>query len=85
MTAVPKTLTLIPSQHTKAAATIVATGMSSSGGDRLTELYHAHNALKHRIHNTKFILYGNQLRAVQVLYVTGTFFVRLDRLRLHCS
>eukprot|EP01052_Picozoa_sp_SAG31_P026166 SAG31_NODE_2351_length_5889_cov_1.999482_7_plen_173_part_00 len=34
--------------------------------DRLTQLYHAHNALKHKIHNTKFILSGYQLRAVQV-------------------
>ena len=42
--------------------------------DRLTQLYHAHNGLKNKIHNTKFILHGTQLKAVQVFYVFGTFF-----------
>ena len=33
---------------------------------RLAQLQHAHNGLKHKIHNTKFVLGGWQLKAVQV-------------------
>jgi hypothetical protein len=43
--------------------------------EALNDLRQRHAAFVKKVHNTKLILHGNQLRAVQTFYVVGTFAV----------
>lgn len=49
--------------------------------EALNGLRQRHAAFVKKVHSTKFILHGNRLRAVQVLYVVGTFTVCLGALK----
>jgi hypothetical protein len=58
-----------------------ARGRDTAVMEALNELRQRHAAFVKKVHSTKLILHGNQLRAVQVFYVVGTFTVCLAALK----